>query len=89
MTEFQHSRVPEQKCPDCGAAVDAATPLDGESIPKEGSAAICLYCSGVAIYDENLSLRQPTPEEQLEIASDVEIIRAIQVVRGKGPRFKK
>lgn len=59
------TRTPLAKCPACGAEIDAATSVEGEHAPEEGSLTICIYCVAVSKYDAGLLLI-PLAEGELE-----------------------
>lgn len=52
----------ERFCPCCGTKVDTST-HHTETTPSPGDVAVCLYCSSVSLYKEDLTLREPTREE--------------------------
>lgn len=75
-------------CPWCHAFLDAATVItdDENAIPVGGDVSICLYCARVSIYEDDLSLRKPTPKERETLDKDDGISKAISVVKVHGPR---
>jgi hypothetical protein len=73
--------VPEARCPDCRKLMDAASGVnDGEGGPTPGSIAICFYCHHLAIYGEDMKLRNPTDEEVVEIAGHPDVVRAMTML---------
>jgi DNA-directed RNA polymerase subunit RPC12/RpoP len=60
------TRMPEYRCLDCGAVHDAATNFAGET-PSSGSVSICAECGAIALFDDFLQLRRPTPAERASI----------------------
>ncbi len=81
-------RMKPDRCPHCGALVDAAGDLEGAEpgAPEPGSISICLYCARPAIFDNDLRLRMPTLAQIDEILSDPDVRRAIKAVKIAGPR---
>ena len=75
-------RLPEQRCPACGKVLDAATVVDQpQATPKPGSVAICLDCAYVAVFTDELTLRDPTPEENKVILANYSVQVAVWGVR--------
>lgn len=73
------SHTPNSNCTNCGRLHDAATPVGEKRLavsPSSGSVAICIRCGHIMIYADDLSLRDPTVEEFLEVATDPRVIRA-------------
>jgi hypothetical protein len=63
--------LPESRCPNCGHLIDAASPTPGdEGRPQPGDIAVCIQCRHVALFDEAMRLRPPTPDELKEIAAE-------------------
>jgi hypothetical protein len=72
--------IGEQRCAKCGYKMDQASDAFGEDKPKPGDLSVCLNCGAIAVFGENLQLREPTPEEKLKIAGD-ESVTHVQVAR--------
>jgi DNA-directed RNA polymerase subunit RPC12/RpoP len=79
--------LPGKVCLNCGEKIDAAArTLDkDDDRPGPGDVAICFYCGHLMIYADDMSVREPTGEEVVELAGDPEIVegmrmRAIRVV---------
>ena len=82
-------RMKPDRCPHCGALVDAAGSAPGdkdEGGPEQGSISICLYCARPSIFDSDLRLHRPTPAQIDEILADPDVRRAIKAVKIAGPR---
>jgi hypothetical protein len=73
---MSHIRCPGSACPHCGRVNDSSSPTDSQSEPKAGDVSICAYCSFVGIFTEDLLVRLPTEEEQVEIDDSLEVQRA-------------
>lgn len=72
---MKYSRVKEHPCPYCGAKNSAAANPQGEETPKASDLAICFYCTQVGIYEDDLTVRKMTPEEEKSILRLPEVIR--------------
>lgn len=70
-------RVPPSKCTNCGHVPDAADTVSGNDKPPEvGDYTICLYCSHLMVYGDNMVLRNPNDLEMKEIAGDPGLLEA-------------
>lgn len=80
--------------PCCGYPIDSATHLhDNDKRPKAGDISICLQCGTISQYNEDLSLRLLTPEEQFTIAMEHaemwdDIVKLQVKIRSTRFRFK-
>ena len=57
-------------CPGCGTNLTGATGVNRSAEgkhPKEGDYTICVYCGYYLVFRADMSVRQPTPKEYLEI----------------------
>jgi hypothetical protein len=85
MTELYASTTRHTKTPclNCGHTLSAASGFGVEprlKIPNEGDVTACLYCRHVMVYNADLSLRNPTDEEVVEIAGDPELVAMITLL---------
>lgn len=64
--------LPQQLCLACGDVLQATSEVTTSKarMPEPGNLSICLRCGHVAIFDKDLKLRNPTPEEQRKIDND-------------------
>jgi hypothetical protein len=75
-------------CTNCGKMLDGATAVKETDskrarkvMPDPGSITICLACGHLMVFGDDLLLRDPTPEEIVQVAGDRRIL-AIQRARG-------
>jgi hypothetical protein len=59
----EQQRMPSSQCPSCGTIVDAATAMvadeaEEQSKPEPGCFTICVECSAIAVFGEDLRLVQ-------------------------------
>jgi len=60
-------RLKPQMCVECGLLFNASSPTHGpRNLPKPGNVSLCLNCGHLALFDDNLMLREPTTEEWTE-----------------------
>ena len=68
--------------PECNQKLDNFTGVAGAELPTEGAAAVCLYCSDIALYTGNgLELRRPTPEELKQLKASPKVALALTITR--------
>jgi len=48
----------------------------GDRTPSAGDASMCLMCGHIMVFNEDLTVREPTAEENAQIRSDPDIIQA-------------
>ena len=72
--------VPETFCLACNKPVDAAGPVSGGRAPQAGDVSICFYCHHVSIYGDDMTPRDPTDEEIIDMAGDPELVGAINLL---------
>jgi hypothetical protein len=81
MSEAAVTRTKVNACLNCGHKIDAAAPtpdFPDASTPRPGDVAICLDCVHIHIYADDLTLRNPTEAELVDIAGDPDIVRAVE-----------
>jgi len=67
-------------CLNCGHSLSASgTVADGVSAaPHGGDYTVCLYCSHLMVYKDDLSVRNPTSAEIIEAAGDKNILEVMK-----------
>jgi len=68
--------VKKNICSVCGHDLDGATQINGDNKPKPGDVSICVGCANIAIFDDDLNLRQPDLDEEQELLKDQTIAEA-------------
>ena len=58
--------IPKYKC-SCGYEIDATQQAGGNAKPSKGDYSLCLKCARVSIFNQDLTQREPTNEELVEI----------------------
>jgi hypothetical protein len=74
------TRYPPVPCVNCGKLVDSASALDGDHTPKPGDVTICLDCRHLMVFADDMTLRNPTDEEIVEIAGDEDVVRHMKAL---------
>lgn len=72
--------IPKQYCWKCGYQFTATSPAVGEYKPSAGDISMCISCGVASVFNEDLTLRKPTPEE-LEIILRHPVLTAAQIYR--------
>jgi hypothetical protein len=75
--------VPSAKCVRCGYTMDQATSAYEERKPDAGSVSICYSCGLIRIFADDLTLRDPTPEEQRLIDNDPMLAKLVRIIIGR------
>jgi hypothetical protein len=73
------TRTPPNLCRNCGKLIDSASPsapADRRRRARPGDIALCLDCGHVHIFADDLTLREPTGDELVEIAGNPDMLRA-------------
>ena len=76
--------MPKTECPECGATGDRAANPDGHK-PKPGDWSLCVDCSALSAFADDLTLRPLTEDEMTEAAGDPQLVAASRVLA----RWKK
>jgi hypothetical protein len=70
-------RMPPCACLGCGKVLDAATVTDGSAAaPHPGAVSVCFDCGYLQVFADDLSFRNLTDDEMVEIAGHPEIVMA-------------
>lgn len=86
------SEVPPSPCPYCGAVHDLASGLDNREKPDSNSVSVCLKCAGISLFTDELTLREPTARELIDLQRSIawaQIERAVRIVRTAHARIAK
>ena len=81
-------------CTNCGYRVDSGTQVrdstkDPIAVPMPGSITICLNCSHIMVYGDDMQLRNPEGREFYELAGDPRIIRAQKVLQRMRQEYER
>jgi hypothetical protein len=88
-------RHPTSQCPNCGKTLDAAHNVTGEQANKvkPGDISLCIDCTAILVFDDELFLRRPTPQELEDFKSEAEnwrlILRAQNLIQRTRPAFMR
>jgi hypothetical protein len=71
------TRIPEQRCKRCQFKIDASTyAQQGDRIPEAGNVSICVACGYLQIFNDDLTLRDPTEQEREQLERNPNVIAA-------------
>jgi hypothetical protein len=68
------------RCLHCHKKHDMALDIDGQAQPKPGNITICIDCGHVMVFGHDMWPRNPTREEQIEMAGDKRLLAAQRVL---------
>jgi hypothetical protein len=60
---FKEFVTPKAECAHCGYKIDRAANTVRNEKPHPGDFTICMACAKVLVFNEDLKLRKPSPEE--------------------------
>lgn len=72
--------IRKNTCSICHHQLDGATQINGINKPKPGDVSLCIECGNIAIFGNDLELRQPTSEENQVLQKDHIIISAQAII---------
>jgi len=78
MNKMKTSRYRPTLCLRCGYCLDTAT---GEGKPSPGDVSICMECHHIMCFADDMTMREPTAEELVEIAKNKDIARCLAALR--------
>jgi len=74
--------LPSHDCPACGTRLDAATSIcEGTPAPRPGDVTICIDCTAVMMFAEDLTVRLVKPGEIRDRDALRDIRRAQRAIR--------
>jgi hypothetical protein len=76
------SRIPTSPCVSCGEPNDAASRVNNDDVrPGPGDVTICAYCGHIAVYADDMTLRDPNDAEIIDMAGEPEVLHAQKVAK--------
>jgi len=78
---MKDTKLSEQPCPYCGSILDGTTSAFGDYDPSPGAMTVCIECTKVSIFDDNLVMRLPTDEEEFIINTFPAIKRVLDAIK--------
>jgi hypothetical protein len=70
-------------CLNCQEWLDGATGVDHRNRPYPGATTVCMYCGHIMVFADDLTFREPTDEEMVEIAGNPSLIMIQQARAGR------
>jgi hypothetical protein len=80
MTELRDTRLEPSPCPNCGKKLDSALDTEGDSAPSPGDITICFGCHHLMAFADDMTFRELTPDEMIEVAGEPAILRAMEAL---------
>jgi len=78
--EIFDESVPRSVCPSCSEPNDMAMGTQPGTKPHPGALSVCWKCGHVMVFAEDLTLRDPTDAELINIAGDKHMLK-VQAAR--------
>ena len=78
MSDFH---IKPNTCKACGYQFDGAATIVGDARPNPGDYSVCLKCTDVAVFDEQLNVRPATAEEREAARTNPEVRRIIRAIK--------
>lgn len=72
------------RCLNCNTLIDGATSVGSDVRPKPGDVTVCMYCGHVMAFNDELTMRELTGQEIIEIAGNpvlIQVQKATATVR--------
>lgn len=69
---MKHTRLPEQKCENCGYEMDCATGAFGDRTPKPKDITLCLNCGEAYEFNDDLTHRRLSQDDVKELPFDLQ-----------------
>lgn len=79
----ERAPIPVSHCTNCGWECDDATGVATEDDPSPGDFTVCIECGHLMAYADDLTLRDLTDAEVIEIAGDSRIIAAQRAIAAR------
>jgi hypothetical protein len=79
--------LPDQRCPNCGVELNAATPISRDKRPRPNDLVVCYRCGAMMKYTELMILRVLTQVEFDELDEEYreQLLRASEFVLKNNP----
>lgn len=62
-------------CPYCGTHRDFVSDIEADKVPGPGDISICIKCTGIQVFDDNMVLRKATDQEYLVYSKIPDVMR--------------
>jgi hypothetical protein len=92
VSDLETTILPTSACPSCSYAMDACSPVPGNSraTPQPGDITLCFRCGAVLWFDAQMGLQAYAPErvEQLDAATRQVLLTFQREIRSSRPSRK-
>lgn len=83
LSDVKH-RMPECNCLGCGRKISGVSGIDDDARPSPGDFTVCMYCGHTMVFADDLTVREPTLAEYMELFADERVNAAEGAVRLAG-----
>jgi hypothetical protein len=73
---IEDTRVPPSRCSSCQELMAGALGMTPDKKPYPGAFSLCVTCGHIAVFAEELTLREPSSQEMISIAGDKQLLLA-------------
>lgn len=81
MSRDPREGVPPSACTNCGKVMDSARVVDKDDVaPTPGDVTICFYCHHLMAFADDMTLRDLTDAEIVEVAGDPRLVKAVALL---------
>lgn len=74
------NKIVENVCAVCGHKLDGASGVGNNTVPKPGDVSICIRCTNISVFGDDLKLRKPTENEMKELGRDSNVLKAMALI---------
>lgn len=84
------TETPLSKCPHCHHRFDRASDVTKDRhSPSPGDFSVCINCGGLGIFNDDLTVRKATRQEEVASLKYPDIMKAQIFIRGRGQLPKR
>ena len=63
--------------------------LGDEKPPSPGDRTLCIHCHHLCVFSDDMTLRNPTDKEMIEVAGDRRLLMALEILSGAKRAWKE
>ena len=68
-------------CPFCQKILNEVTNLSSENKPYPNAFTVCYYCARILVFNDDMTLRRPTTEDEARLVEIPARLKAIRIVQ--------
>lgn len=67
-------------CSVCNHVLNAASQVNGNKMPAPDDITLCIGCGNIAVFNDDLELRQPTLEESIKLKKNKNLMHIQEII---------